>query len=672
VASGQVCAGFTSKGPLTHLVWNHDGTLVATGRQDGPIEVWDVQHGRLQIRLIGHEAVVAGLAFSHSGDLLASASWDTTLRLWNLALGQQLVVHRTQSTDLHFSPDDRTLAYAIAGESDRLLEVARSESYRRIAGLPERHQSWTGDFSPDGRLLAASTTMGIEFWDVLAGKDLGLLPTTECRSAFFRTNGELSLVGSTLSGLYQWPVHFESTGGGAFFRIGAPTTLTTQAAFRYLALDRSETRLLVSTENCVDPFLIELSNPTNGMRLHGHPGAEFVALDPADRWAATGTWKGTGVKVYDTSGRAIRDLPVKRTAVVAFTPDGNWLGTADMNEFRLWNTGSWESAPQSLPEDQISEINQFAFSPDGKLLALVHGRYEIQIAKVPTCQVLATLRVPSLGAITSVRFNPSGSKLAALEWTGQLNLWDLRLLREELRRLSLDWDFPPFPSESEAPPTGPAVLQLDAAPFSKEELAQTIPPRDPNAALNLIDLTDYYNAPLARSWYTTNEDGNDLSELPPGLHKFGGIEFDVRGLIQIGANAANGLTYPNHVHGIPLGLHCRRLHFLHAAILASSAVPGDALGNYVIHYVDGHECVLPLTTGKDLADWWSQPNERGTNFVIAWTGANPAARRAGKTLRLFRTTWENPAPTVAINQLDFTSDNPTPGQPFLLAVTVEP
>ena len=216
------------------------------------------------------------------------------------------------------------------------------------------------------------------------------------------------------------------------------------------------------------------------------------------------------------------------------------------------------------------------------------------------------------------------------------------------------------------------MLRLDAAPFSKEELAQLIPPRDPNAAVNLIDLTEYYNAPLSQSWYTAKQDGNDLSELRPGFRKLGGIEFDVRGLIQIGASAANGLAYPNHVHGIPIGRQCRRLHFLHAAILASSARPGDELGSYVIQYLDGREAELPIVTGKDMADWWSQPNERGMDCAIAWAGTNPAARSAGQSLRLFRTTWENPAPNLAIKQLDFTSDKPTPGQPFLVAITAEP
>ncbi len=73
-----------------------------------------------------------------------------------------------------------------------------------------------------------------------------------------------------------------------------------------------------------------------------------------------------------------------------------------------------------------------------------------------------------------------------------------------------------------------------------------------------------------------------------------------------------------------------------------------------------------------MAEWWSQPNEPDLSAIIAWTGTNPAAQRDGHTIRLFKTTWTNPFPDMPIRQLDFTSDKPTPGQPFLVAITAEP
>jgi serine/threonine protein kinase/WD40 repeat protein len=671
-ATGQLLITFVAPQKFTSLAWNHDGTLLATGRQDGMIQVWDVTTGRLLAHMEGHENRVTTLAFAHQGDLLASAGWDSTLRLWDVGKGRQLVLYRTQDEELHFSGDDRTLAYAIEGETSKLLEVAHSTGYRQFASHLETPRTWCADFSRDGRLMVVSTRSGIWFWDLITGKQIGQLPTSECRSAHFQMNDGLNVVAATSDGLFRWPLRAEATGGGSFLRAGAPQSLL-RGLYRYSSLDRAGGKMLVSQEPGVDPLLVDLCNPTNILKLRGYPGCQFVALDPSDKWAASGTWKGMGVKVYDaSSGQIVKSLPVKGTGVVLFSPDSKWLATADMTALRLWKVGSWEAASAPVPGDQVSEINPVAFSPDGRLLATLHATYELQLLKVPTLEPVATLRLPTSAHVSSLCFSPNGAQLVAIQWSGPVDIWDLRVTRQELAKLNLDWELPPLAAAEETPPAGPTVVQLDGNPFSKEELAQNIPARQADASANLIDLTDYYNAPLTESWYSAKGSQNDLSGLRPGVQKLGETEFDIRGLIQIGAPATNGLVYPNHVLDVPLHRHCRRLHFLHAAIFASSAKPGDELGSYILHYVDGRQVELPIVTGKDVADWWSQPGEPESKLVIAWKGDNPAVRASGGSIRLFKTTWENPFPDVPLRQLDFTSDKPTPGQPFLVAVTAEP
>jgi serine/threonine protein kinase/WD40 repeat protein len=670
LTSGQVTTTLLASNKVNYLAWNHDGTLLATGFLDGSISLWEMPAGRLLSNLEGHEARVTALAFAHAGDLLASEGWDNTLRLWDVARGRQLVLYQCQDTVLHFSADDRTLAAAVEGDTAKLLEVGQSLGYQRLIDRAANPRAWMADFSPDGRLIAVSFNDGIVFWDALAGKKIGMLPTNPCRSVRFQTCGGLGLLGCTDDGLYRWPLRIEVTPSGLFLRVDPPQALVAHQVFRNAALDAGS-KVFASRES-LEPLLLDLTNPTNTLRLRGHPGAHFVALDPGGHWAATGAWKGSGVKVYDAgTGQTLRELPVKNTAFVSFSPDGHWLATADMTELKFWKTGSWESVPNSLPGDRVSEANPLAFSPDGRLVAALRGNSEIQIVKVPSCEVAATLRVPSLAHVSWLSFSPDGTKLTALEWGGQVDVWDLRIIRQELVKLNLDWDIPPLPAPADAP-SGPMGLQLDAGPFSKEALTGLIPARDPHTPVNLIDLTDQYNAPLTQSWHSAKNARNDLSELQPGVRTLGGIEFDVRGLIQLGANAANGLSYPNQVNAIPIHQQCRRLHFLHASIYTRSARPGDELGRYVFHYADGREVQLPLVEGKDLADWWARTDEHDTSYSIAWSGNNRSAQAAGRSIRLFKTTWENPSPDVALRELDFASDKSAPGRPFLVAVTADP
>src|SRR5437867_8711959 len=95
-------------------------------------------------------------------------------------------------------------------------------------------------------------------------------------------------------------------------------------------------------------------------------------------------------------------------------------------------------------------------------------------------------------------------------------------------------------------------------------------------------------------------------------------------------------------------------------------------GYYSIHYSNGRLVHIPIVIGESLADWFTQPNQEKETFTIAWTGQNAESRRQGRTIRLFKSTWENPTPAESIRSIDFVSSTPSGPAPFLVAVTAEP
>lgn len=209
----------------THRIWSlaasTDGTLLATGSDNGRIILWDPETGQLldtlntghdeginslafspdrrwlaagsddnDVALLalndaiptirtwtGHQTGVNSVTFSPDGQILASASRDHTVILWDVASGSPAVPPLTGHTDgvwrVAFSPDGRTLASASWDGTIRLWDVDRG----RPMGAP-----WTGHtdavvslaFSPDGHWLASgSQDQTIILWDVTSGQPFG-------------------------------------------------------------------------------------------------------------------------------------------------------------------------------------------------------------------------------------------------------------------------------------------------------------------------------------------------------------------------------------------------------------------------------------------------------------------------------------------------------------------
>jgi hypothetical protein len=204
-----------------------------------------------------------------------------------------------------------------------------------------------------------------------------------------------------------------------------------------------------------------------------------------------------------------------------------------------------------------------------------------------------------------------------------------------------------------------------------------IPTRDPHSPKNLIDLSKYYTASLDDDWLVSA--GANLQPLPKGIQTFAGVEFDVRGLIQLAGrnlykqselnDARKKEYYPEAVNNIKVQLKGRRIHFLHASSWWANA--SEKIGEYVIHYENGEIKRIPILYLHSLKDWWTAPNDpMPKNAEIAWREQNEATKKVGSDILIFKYTWENPLPDVIITAIDFVSSMTT-ASPYLIAVTIE-
>jgi WD40 repeat protein len=86
VRSGNEVASWADDAPLSAIGMSPDGRLVATGREDGMVCLWDISEpGVAKRRWEGHAGAVSRLVFTPDGKAIVSSGPDGTIRVWNPA-----------------------------------------------------------------------------------------------------------------------------------------------------------------------------------------------------------------------------------------------------------------------------------------------------------------------------------------------------------------------------------------------------------------------------------------------------------------------------------------------------------------------------------------------------------------------------------------------------------
>jgi WD40 repeat protein len=437
------------------LAWRHDGQFFAAAGRDHRIYVWDMSRNRLQAVLEGHQNTVVHVEFTHTGGLLISSSWDGTVRIWDPVRGTSLLT--ATANLIQIGPDDRRIAMREHGLGIGVWELADARECRTlhhgmVGNRTPRPDDWGPhdvEFSPDGRLVASSDVDGIQLWDSSTGAPVAHLPVSNAGVVQFSPDGSHLLECSSFSkpGPRVWPMKEVAHSGILDVRFGTPRFLADgkHVTSTSGAWDATGKYVMIGDPLQAQAVVLNFAQSTEVARVGPHVGLNQFPISPDGRWVATATWKGKDVKVWEVAtGRPVWQMPCD-SAFVAFSPDGRWLAVAKFpgRECSLRHVGSWLPGPVIRLGTDFFGAMAFAF--DSRLFAIDDGG-RVRLVHTDSGREIATLDSGS-GASASfycLAFNRDGTRVAA----GRdhiIHLWDLRLIRAQLKALGLDWTYQPYP-----------------------------------------------------------------------------------------------------------------------------------------------------------------------------------------------------------------------------------
>lgn len=462
------------------LGWSPDGRYFAATNRDGSVAVYDgsvnpKNDSQEPIwRRTEHSTMGVHLAWHPGSQVFVTSSMDGTSRLWDADTGSLLVTADGPATC--FSDDGGWLGTArgrwrIVGGSehrrlaqfDRAVHPMLNFGTAKRTGVTSEINHW--EAFPLGRILIGQNFFGAVVRDVKTDQPLAEFPING-GALRFDPSGSLVVGMTTSGGLQQLPVVIHERDEFIEISIGPPKPI---ASVRPGMFAVGLKKTILHEPIFGRPQIIRFDDKVvQTVLTPAHRMAFFGDMSRNQCFVASGTFKGNNVQIHDMrSGAIIKTLPAG-TSCPWFSTDNRILAVAEIGRYSFWETDSWQMLKEMHPVTRGIWPGSLAFTSDSRVVAIENGS-AIELLDTQNFVPFAEFPVPSGETIESIRFSPDNRYLVVGGGDeGVTHLWDLKIVRQQLNDLGLDWDHQISALPNQLHETKPIKLNLDLG-----ELANT-------------------------------------------------------------------------------------------------------------------------------------------------------------------------------------------------------
>ena len=353
---------------------------------------------------------------------------------------------------------------------------------------------------------------------------------------------------------------------------------------------------------------------------------------------------------------------------------------------------------KELPAYGSNEMGALALAPDATMFARAPRQDRIVLTSTHSLQWLTPTLPTALAAPntdmgsqhpTHLAFTRDGNGLIGRARQHEWLYWDVRpdprpvdLIAREAALLNPDSTtvkngFSSMLADSERQ----ALRSDDPGPplYTGRFPAPPTLSRQPGLPAQLVDLSGFYNTPL--SGMASEGYRSSYHELAPGVHRFLGTDFDVRGIIALSMQGFAAVLNPNRpppraIRGIRLGVD--RVAAVNLLITSYDGLYVNEERPFTIvelDYRDGSRQRIPLIYLRDImptnVDDAGKPGESSPR--IAWRAIDFGTPRGSAWIsQICAVRLVNPHPEREVASLAVEATDEPDSTPLVFAITVEP